>query len=427
MNAEICCAIDFGTSNSAITVPRGGVIEPIELEDGHHAMPTALFYAVEDLAPHEAPHQHIGRAAIAAYVEGVEGRLMRSMKSILGSSLATQMTEVGMGRQVAYLDVISHYLAHLKSRAERQVQQPLSHVVLGRPVFFVDGDSDQDDAAQSALARAAKQVGFSEVIFQYEPIAAALDYETTIAEEELVLVVDIGGGTSDFSLVRVGPGRRQQRDRRDDILSSHGVHIAGTDFDRQVELNSILPHCGFRARGTDGREVPSSAYYDLATWHLINTLYVPSRVAKLRAMQNFYADVSLHQRLMKVLEQRLGHELAGKAERSKIEVATCGEAQIDLGSLAPQLKVELSESALMTAIEPDIDRIAAAADETLKLAGIARERVKTLYFTGGSTGLLVLTDRVAKCFPQARVVWGDRMVSVAQGLGLYARGVFGSA
>jgi hypothetical chaperone protein len=272
MHFENYCAIDFGTSNSAVTLSRAGVIEPVELEKGHHTIPTAMFYAVENLAPHEAPHQHIGRAAIAAYVEGVDGRLMRSMKSILGSSLAKQVTEVGMGRQIPYLDVIVHYLSHLKAHAQRQAQQVLSRLVLGRPVFFVDGDAVRDAQAQSALAQAAEQVGFSEVLFQFEPIAAALDYETTVVQEEVVLVVDIGGGTSDFSLVRVGPDRRQHLDRRADILANHGVHIAGTDFDRQLDLACILPHCGFRAHGPDGREVPSSVYFDLATWHLINTL-----------------------------------------------------------------------------------------------------------------------------------------------------------
>jgi hypothetical chaperone protein len=419
------CAIDFGTSNSAIALPRADGVQLVELEDGHRTMPTALFYAVENLAPHEAPQQHLGRAAVAAYVEGTEGRLMRSMKSILGSTLATQTTEVGAGRSVAYLDVIGHYLAHLKTRAEREAQQSLSHVVMGRPVFFVDDDATRDAAAQAALALAAQQVGFSEVCFKYEPIAAALDYETTITQEEVVLVADIGGGTSDFSLVRVGPAQRKKLDRRHDILANHGVHIAGTDFDRQVELACILPHCGFGARGPTGREVPSRVYFDLATWHLINTVYIPGRVAELRRMSSFYDDKLLHQRLMKVLDEHLGHALVGLAEAAKIDVAESGKANINLRLLDPTLRVSLNETQALDAISADLQRIAAAAEQTLLQAGLAREQVKTLYFTGGSTGLLPLVDAIAARFPAAQVVRGDRLASVAQGLGVHATRLFG--
>ncbi len=425
MYCENFCAIDFGTSNSAIALPRSDGVQLVELESGFRTMPTALFYAVENLAPHEAPQQHLGRSAVAAYVEGVEGRLMRSMKSILGSTLATQTTDVGAGRSVAYLDVIQHYLAHLKSRAEKVAQQSLSRLVMGRPVFFVDDDVSRDAAAQAALMQAAQQVGFSDVVFQYEPIAAALDYEMTITQEELVLVADIGGGTSDFSLVRVGPQQRKKPDRRDDILANHGVHIAGTDFDRQIELASILPHCGFGARGPTGREVPSRVYFDLATWHLINTVYVPGRVAELRRMQSFYDDKLLHQRLMKVLDEHLGHALLGLAEKAKIEVAEHRMADIDLRLLDAALRISLQEATALQAIEADLQRIAAAADETLRQAAVPREQVKTLYFTGGSTGLLPLAQAIAARFPAARVVRGDRLASVAQGLGLHAMRVFG--
>src|SRR4249920_3276375 len=114
------CAIDFGTSNSAIALPAEHGVRLVELEPGYRTMPTAVFYSVEGLDPHEDPHRHYGRAAVAAYVEGIEGRLMRSMKSILGSTLADQATEVGAGRSVRYLDIVSGYLRHLKNLAEKE-------------------------------------------------------------------------------------------------------------------------------------------------------------------------------------------------------------------------------------------------------------------------------------------------------------------
>jgi hypothetical chaperone protein len=393
----------------------------VAVEGAQRTMPTAVFYAVEGLAPHEEPQRHYGRAAVAAYVEGIEGRLMRSMKSILGSSLATQATEVGAGRQVRYLDVVGAYLRHLRAKAEAEAGRPLTRVVLGRPVFFVDDDPARDAAAQAALAEAAHGVGFSEVQFQYEPIAAALDYETTVDAEQLVLVADIGGGTSDFSLVRVGPWQRQRLDRQGDILASHGVHIAGTDFDRHVELARILPACGYRALGPTGREVPSRVYFDLATWHLINTVYAPGRTAELARMKSFYADTRQHARLMAVVAQRLGHALIGQAEAAKIAVAEGGTTTIDLGALEAGLQAVLDEPDAVAVLDADIDRIAAAAGETLVQAGVPAERVDALYFTGGSTGFRPLADRIAARFPRARAMRGDRFASVAQGLGLHAR------
>src|SRR5690606_31991962 len=194
------CAIDFGTSNSAIALPApGGGVELVEVEPGRRTMPTAVFYQVEGLAAHEEPQRAYGRDALAAYMEGHEGRLMRSMKSILGSSLAEQSTEVGAGRSVRYLDVVSAYLRHLKTLAEQQADAPLERAVLGRPVYFVDGDPLRDAQAQQALENAARAIGLRELSFQYEPIAAALDFEQSTTREQLVLVADIGGGTSDFS------------------------------------------------------------------------------------------------------------------------------------------------------------------------------------------------------------------------------------
>jgi hypothetical chaperone protein len=424
-------AIDFGTSNSAVALPQGAAgVRLVELEPGQPTMPTAVFYRA-DTPPQQLEAERLyGRAAVAAYVEGTDGRLMRSMKSILGSSLLDQATDIGGGRSVRYRDVVTGYLRHLKRLAEAEAGQPLQRIVLGRPVFFVDDDPARDRQAQAALETAARSVGWTEVQFQYEPIAAALDHESHIDREQLVLVADIGGGTSDFSLVRVGPSRRGRAERRDDILGNHGVHLAGTDFDRHLELAAILPLLGYRSRrpakpGEAAREVPSGIYFDLATWHLINTVYGPARVAELRAMRSWYEDPRHHRRLMTAVEERLGHALAAAAEQGKIDVATNGTAAIDLGLLEPELQAELQEAQAATAIETDLQRIVDAAVATATMAGVARDAVDVVYFTGGSTGLRPLVARIAAEFPAAATVRGDRYASVAQGLGLHARAVFG--
>jgi hypothetical chaperone protein len=430
-------AVDFGTSNSAVALPEpGGGVHLVALERGEPTMPTAVFYRADTPAHQLEAERLYGRAAIAAYVEGVEGRLMRSMKSLLGSSLLDQRTDVGGGRAVRYRDVVTGYLRELKARAEAAAGGPLSRVVLGRPVFFVDDEPARDAQAQAAMATAAHAVGFAEVQFQYEPIAAALHHEASVTSERLVLVADIGGGTSDFSLVRVGPTRRGRADRRDDILANHGVHKAGTDFDRHVELATILPLLGYRSRraprqgepaDTDTAELPNGIYFDLATWHLINTVYAPARLAEWRGMKSWYRDPRHHVRLMTVLEERLGHALAAAAEAAKIEVAQRGLAPVDLSLVEPGLATLLREADAAAALEADLAAIVAAARDTARLAGVAPAAVQDLFFTGGSTGLAPLVDRIAAEFPAAVRVQGDRFASVAQGLGLHARSVFGGA
>jgi hypothetical chaperone protein len=433
------CAIDFGTSNSAIAIPSSAPDAPpgstrlVELEPGQLTMPTAVFYYAE--GPHDAdgPPRAFGRAALAAYVEGVEGRLMRSMKSILGSSLIEQSTDVGGGRGVRYFDMLAGYLKRLRRQAQAAgAPDDLHRVVLGRPVFFVDEEPARDAAAQASLEAAAHAVGFSEVHFQYEPIAAAFDYERQTTRERLVLVADIGGGTSDFSVVRVGPERMARLDRREDILANHGVHIAGTDFDRHIELASILRELGYRSLGPErpgqpAREVPSGIYFDLATWHLINTVYSPQRVAELRGMRSFYGNPQHHARLMTVLEDHLGHELAGRAEDAKIAVSGGGSTEIDLGLVESGLRVSLGESQALEALDSDVERIVQAGRDTVRQAGLRADQVDALYFTGGSTGLRLLAERIAAAFPAAEAVRGDRFASVATGLGLHAARLFGAA
>jgi hypothetical chaperone protein len=162
-------------------------------------------------------------------------------------------------------------------------------------------------------------------------------------------------------------------------------------------------------------------YFDLATWHLINTVYNPARVAELRQMRSFYAEPKHHQRLMTVVTERLGHELASRAEAAKIAVADGGEVRIDLSHVEHKLASTLSEPQAVAAIEGDLVRIVEAARVTVAQAGLQPSQVDALYFTGGSTGLRLLAQQIAAAFPQARAVRGDRFASVATGLALYAQ------
>ncbi len=424
------CAIDFGTSNSSVALlGPAGAGQPadtfglVALEQTHTAIPTAVFFSGEDGS------RAFGRAAVQAHVDGHEGRLMRSIKSILGSDLIDRTTEVGPGFLVKYVDVVVAFLRHLRAQASRAAGMPVDRAVLGRPVFFVDDDPGRDAQAERTLAAAARSAGFTEVAFQYEPIAAALDFERTVFRETLVLVADIGGGTSDFSVVRVGPEQRARIDRSADVLANHGVHVAGTDFDREVNLAAIMPVLGL---GSEGRSesgasvrVPNAIYHALSTWHLINTVYLPNRLIELRQMASLYVDQRMHRRLMTVLEARLGHALAALAEAAKIDVSLHGAARIDLSMVEAGLAAAFDTPRQAQALQASIARIAGAAREAIAQAGLPPSKIDALYFTGGSTALAALSGAIAAVVPDARQVEGDRFTSVVSGLAVDAARRFG--
>ncbi|TCK41796.1 putative chaperone protein [Paraburkholderia sp. BL8N3] len=412
------CAIDFGTSNSAVALPHGTSIRLAPVEGEALTLPTAVFFNTDE------DNQSYGRAALEAYIDGYDGRLMRSMKSILGSPLAEQSTDLGDGSAIRYTDVITLFLQHLKQKAQAVAAEPITRAVLGRPVFFVDDDPRADQLAQNQLEACARAIGLDDIRFQYEPIAAAFDYEARLTQEGMVLVADIGGGTSDFSLVRVGPERAKLLDRKSDVLAHYGVHVAGTDFDRRVELATVLRELGYQSADPEGREVPNRVYFDLATWHLINTVYGPKRVAELQLMRHLYTDTRHHDRLMRVVDRRLGHALTAHAEEAKIDVAAGGTTEIDMEEVEEALRIAFDEPQLVEAGRDETRRIVEAAVETVRRAGVDAADVGAVYFTGGSTGLKFLSDSLAAAFPDAQPVFGDRLASVATGLGIYARRVF---
>ena len=412
------CGLDFGTSNSTLGLVEGNSARLAPLEGGQVTLPSALFFDAETDDP------VFGRAAIATYIEGNEGRLMRSLKSVLGSDLMDQETRLG-ARKIRFEEAIGLLLGHIKLLGEASAGIRLTSVVQGRPVHFVDDDEDADRKAQDTLEDLLRQTGFRQISFQYEPIAAALHYESTLSGEELAVIADIGGGTSDFSVVRLDPARAGHGDRADDILATDGVRVGGTDLDRLASLAAIMPELGYgHVVRKDGLKSPVALYHDFATWSKINFLYTPSILTSVRDMKRAAKDPIPFERMETALTERLGHWLALQAEAAKIAVAQGGETAIDLALLEPGLQVTLNEADAIGAVSNDLDRIIAAADATLAQAGVASGRVDALYFTGGSTGLRPLTERIAARFPGAQVARGDRFASVAQGLGLHARRVF---
>ncbi len=406
-------AIDFGTSNSAVCIGNGTDRALTPLEQGRDTMPTAVFFNAEERSI------VFGRQAIGEYQAGFGGRLMRSLKSLLGSDLLTETTLIN-GKAVAYREIIGHFLGHLKAVAEAQHGAAIERVVLGRPVHFVDDNLERDRLAESTLADIARDVGFSDVHFQYEPIAAALDYESALNKEVLVLVADIGGGTSDFSLIRLSPERARHLDRSGDVLANTGIHIAGTDFDQQLSLASVMPCLGLGAVSDSGKPVPAHTYFELATWHRINFLYSPRALSEAQTLRPFFSDPTLHARLLRVLRDREGHRIAGLVEDAKVAVADSGSTAIDLAFIEAGLTAAVDDVLLDQAIRASVGRIADTAVATVRDAGVDPGQVGAVYFTGGSTGIRALRERIAAAFPASEMVMGDKFSSVARGLGVYA-------
>jgi hypothetical chaperone protein len=407
------CGLDFGTSNTTLGRVRDGKPALVALEGRHLTVPSAIFFA-----PGRPPV--IGRAATEAYVEGVPGRLMRSLKSVLGSGLVEETTPLGRER-LRFRDVIARYLAAVKARAEAAAGTGFEAVVHGRPVHFVDGDPEGDRRAEATLREIAESIGFRSVSFQYEPIAAALDYERCVRAEEIALIADIGGGTSDFSIVRLSPERHARADRAGDILANDGVRIGGTDFDRMLSLGTVMPLLGLGSPMKRGDlAVPNAYFHDLATWSSINRLYNPKTLREIEETRRDAAQPELIDRLYTVVEAERGHGLAIAVEGAKIGASDTGTATLDLGFVERGLGASVDRRSLGAQTESLAARIAERVGRCLAQAGIGAERIDALFLTGGSTGLPHVRAALTGCVPGARVVAGDTFGSVGVGLAIEA-------
>lgn len=403
--------IDFGTSNSAMAWlgPQGSA-RLIPLEGEALAMPTAVFYNAEDHST------HFGRDALKHYLEGTEGRLMRSLKSLLGSPLLMETTQIGH-QQISFQDIIGTFLATLRERATQNLGTAPRRVVMGRPVHFVDDDAARDAQAEASLRQAVQSVGFDEVSFQLEPIAAALDYEQRLTQEGTVLVVDLGGGTSDFTVVRLGPDRMQRADRSVDILATTGVHIGGTDYDRQLNLAQVMPLLGYKHIGPEQREVPSRVFFDLATWHLIHWQYQPKAISHAKTLRSNYNELRLHERLMRVLTERYGHHMAHEVEQAKIRCSVQGaDTGIDLSVIERELQATLGVSDMQAHLHDLLARTVACARDCVQRAGLTDASLDAIYLTGGSSALRTFQKALQAEFVGVKLVEGDLFGGVALGL-----------
>jgi hypothetical chaperone protein len=414
------CGFDFGTSNTTLGILRGGAPTLVTLEGDDVTIPSAVFFT-------STSEVRIGRAAIDAYVEGLPGRLVRGLKSVLGNSLASEKTQLGRVR-LSFTEIIARYVAAVKVHAEAASGVELASVVHGRPVHFVDGDPEGDRSAEDTLRDIAHRVGFREVSFQFEPIAAALDYERQIGSEEIALIADIGGGTSDFSIVRLSPERHTLDDRSNDILGNEGVRIGGTDFDRQFSLGTVMPLLGYGSpMRRPGLDVPSNYFHELATWSSINRLYNRRVIRELQDVRREAAEPRLIERLLHVVETERGHSLAMEVEEAKITLSREPDAPLRLGSIGSDLDLRVERRELAARTAQLASRIAKQIAFCVRQAGLSADRIDALFLTGGSTQIPHVRAAVTAAAPRARVVEGDTFGSVGKGLTLEAARRYGNS
>ena len=414
------CGLDFGTSNTTLGSTVDHAPELVSLEDGQTTIPSAIFYGRDGAV-------FVGRKAIDAYVEGVPGRLMRSLKSVLGTALIDETTQVGVERS-SFRDVIASYLRAVKRRAEQACGREFRSVVHGRPVHFVDNAPDADRKAEATLHAVAREIGFDDVTFQFEPIAGALDYERQISGEEIALIADIGGGTSDFSIVRLSPGRHDKADRKSDILANDGVRIGGTDFDRRLSLGVVMPLFGHgSAMKRAGLAAPTSYFHDLATWSNINRMYEPRVTSDIRQVRREAKEPRLFDRFLRVLDEQRGHTLAMEIENAKIALSEKHDASFSLDWVEPGLSTAISRADLVGHTKGLAANIAARIKICLDQAQLAADDIDAVFLTGGSVQLAHVRRAIVERLPAARVIDGDTFGAVGKGLTIEAARRYGTA
>ena len=320
-------------------------------------------------------------------------------------------------KRVPFTDIIQDFFQYLQVTLTNNAQSVVDSVVVGRPVHFVDDDEKRDAQAEDQLRNIALQAGFSHVEFQFEPIAAALNYESTLHAEELALVVDIGGGTADFTIIRLSPSRHQLAERSADILSTVGVHIGGTDFDRLLSLQSVMPLLGMgtRVKNSD-RLLPGSVYFDLATWHRIPLLYNTNTLTLIQQMKLDAQELDKVNRLFDVVDGHHGHELAGVVEQVKIDLSDQTQALFNLPTLPGGLSGQVVRTSFEEAIGKSVDELLSCVNDGLTKAGIKACDITSVFYTGGSSSVPLLQNSISEVFPTATKVQGDTFGSVGLGL-----------
>ena len=426
--------LDFGTTNTAIATcgDRGGAtLARFRAGDALSTTFRSVLYL--DATQRTGAGEFVtraGPAAIEAYLQGDNsGRLVQSMKSYLASSLF-QSTNV-FGRTLTLEDLIALLLRNLRREAVEALGEPESVIrgaVVGRPVRFVNADNEGDEAlALTRLRAALARAGFEDVRFEYEPVGAAYFHESALDHDELVLIGDFGGGTSDFCLMRVGPSVRHVPGASR-ILGTEGVGLAGDAFDSELVDRAVSPRLGMGMRYRsymDGKEIPIPVwlYAKLRRWHHLSFLRSRETLQLLKELraQSDEDTAAAVEALQYLVEMNLGFQLARRVEGAKITLSGADAARITLRDGPLDLDEAVSRAGFEGWIAPQLDAIRGCVERLLAGAGVTARDVDAVFLTGGSSLVPAVREVFAKRFGDAKLRAGNELTSVALGLALRAR------
>ena len=414
----ISSAIDFGTTNSVVGVNLEQELKMVKLGQDSLETRSVLFYSFEDR------NFYVGDDVLAQLERETEGRYLQSLKSFLGHK---EHIETVLGTDSYYLDdLISIILRCFKQKMDNQAGESIKNVVFGRPVRFNDNSDLLDQEAQYRLEDAGHKAGFKNIVFQYEPIAAALSYEDKINQEELILVADIGGGTTDYSVIKVGGDSRYNMDRKEDILSNHGIYVGGNSFDSSIIKEYIAPHLGqgtiYKSMGRE-MEVPSELYFDLSEWHLFQRMFdrkVLNRIDKLMMMAYEKEKIK---RLQELIEENLYFDFANEIVNAKIKLSSADKATLNMNMFYDKFALELTLKQFENSINPYTQKIEKALTEALNQANVTADQIDKVFLTGGSTLVPCVKEIYTNYFSKEKIFHTDVFASVGYGLTLHAQRV----
>jgi hypothetical chaperone protein len=421
--------IDFGTTNSSMALATGtGRVQlasfPTSGESTFSFRSVLYMEQVKEDSGVRRTHSFTGPAAIEHYLDAEKkGRLIQSLKSYLPSRTLTG-TSI-FGRHYSLERLLSQMLSHLREHAERQFAKPIRHALLGRPVRFVGAESEADDTyAVARLRSACAAAGFETVDFEFEPVAAACFYESTLDRDELILIGDFGGGTSDFSLLRVGPGVRRRGRSPQDILGISGVPLAGDAFDARIVRKLVSPALGSDSYALSMNKmlpaVPAWIYSNLERWHYLSFLRTRDVMEILRSSRLRALEPKKIQALTDLIEEDLGYQLHQAVQRVKFELSHSSAAEFKFSDGSMDLRIPVTRDDFEAWIANDLQAIEASVDSLLESSGIDPRQVDRVFLTGGTSFVPAVRRIFTSRFGEHRVRSGNEFTSVAHGLALSA-------
>jgi len=425
--------LDFGTTNSAIAIvdDDGAVRLARFAADSADAPETEtfrsiLFFESTDETGGSEAALSIGNDAIRRYLAaGGNGRLIQSLKSFLADR-TFQTTEI-MGENYSLGDLIAPILIKLRQSAEAQFGPLPGRIVVGRPVHFSDAQTTaDDDAARARLDVAIRRAGWDEVVFEYEPVAAAYDYASRIARDETVMIADFGGGTSDFSILRLKAahiGSAEPRERFE-ILGNDGVAIAGDAFDGRMIHHIVAPALG---RGSKYRSpygavlpAPTWPYVRLERWHHLSMLKTRATLFRLRELERESLEPRKIAALINVIDSDLGYYIFREIERAKLALSDAESAQFDFTDPPTEIHRAIARGEFNDWIARLCDEIARCVDRLMRAVAVDRGEIDSVFLTGGSSFVPAVRRIFAARFGAGKIRMGNEFTSVARGLALRA-------